>query len=115
MEVYVQSFPDLARKVRVSVEGGIRPLWREDGRELFYLREDGAFMAAKVVDGPSQLTFSRPEVLFQAPELVADGSSRRQFAVLDNGERFIFNEVTAEHPPRSIDIVKNWRSLVEAR
>jgi serine/threonine protein kinase len=112
-EVYVQSFPDLGRKVRVSVDGGTLPIWRKDGRELYYVRADGAFMVAKVAAGASGLTISGPQMLFQAPEHIPE--ARRQYAVLDNGERFIFNEVDAEQSPRSIAVIKNWQSLLEKR
>ena len=36
-EVYVASFPSFARKQQVSRGGGGQPLWRKDGKELFYL------------------------------------------------------------------------------
>jgi Tol biopolymer transport system component len=113
-EVYVQSFPDLGRKVRVSLNGAMEPTWRRDGRELYFVREDGIFMVAKVTAGGSGLTISTPQKLFQTPESLPY-TSRRQYAVLDNGERFIFNEVMPEHPPRSIAIIKNWQSLTEER
>src|SRR5262249_16135049 len=37
-EVYVASFPDPVRRVRVSAEGGSQPRWSRDGKELFYVR-----------------------------------------------------------------------------
>ena len=70
-------------------------------------------MAAKVAPGDPGLTISSPQMLFQAPEHFPE--ARRQYAVLDNGERFIFNEVIPEQPPRSIAIVKNWQSLIKKR
>jgi Tol biopolymer transport system component len=115
-EVYVQSVPELGRKVRVSPDGGTKPFWREDGRELFYIRpEDGALMAAKVSPGDSGLTISTPQKLFQAPELEYMASGRKQYAVLDNGERFIFNEVADVPVSRTIHVIRNWQSLVEER
>jgi Tol biopolymer transport system component len=113
-EVYVQAFPDLGRRVRVSVAGGTQPLWHEDGRELYYVREDGAFMVARAAPGASGMTISSPQMLFQAPKHILL-ESRRQYAVLDDGERFIFNEIISEQPPRSIAIVKNWQALTEER
>jgi hypothetical protein len=35
-EVYVQRFPTLGEKHRISTHGGIQPCWSRDGRELFY-------------------------------------------------------------------------------
>ena len=42
--VYVQSFPEAKGKYQVSRDGGGRPIWRRDGKELFYLAPDGAMM-----------------------------------------------------------------------
>ncbi len=39
-EVYVESFPVPGRKTRVSERGGVNPMWRGDGRELYYWQED---------------------------------------------------------------------------
>ncbi|MGH9146434.1 MAG: winged helix-turn-helix domain-containing protein, partial [Vicinamibacterales bacterium] len=39
-EVYVQSFPAPGAKQVISVRGGAEPVWRRDGRELYYLAAD---------------------------------------------------------------------------
>lgn len=33
-EVYVQAFPALGNKLRISIRGGCQPQWRRDGKEL---------------------------------------------------------------------------------
>src|SRR5215471_13402752 len=35
-EVYVQSFPELGKRVQISEMGGFQPAWSRSGRELFY-------------------------------------------------------------------------------
>ena len=37
-EVYVQSFPRTAAKIRISAAGGTQPEWNDDGRELYFLQ-----------------------------------------------------------------------------
>jgi serine/threonine protein kinase len=114
-EVYVQSFPELGRKVRVSADGGSSPLWREDGGELYYLDfEDRALMAATVSRDGSGLTISPPQKLFRLP-LFAHDTTRRQYAVLDNGKRFLFPEADGNLTPRPIHVVRDWQSLLEER
>ena len=39
--------------------------------------------------------------------------SRREYAVLQNGERFLFNAIHDGAEPRSITVVKNWKLLLE--
>jgi serine/threonine protein kinase/Tol biopolymer transport system component len=109
-EVYVQSFPDGKGRQRVSTNGGWYSLWREDGKELYYIADDGAFMAVPITATGSDLTIGRPQALFQAPRLLF--YHRRAYAVLDNGERFLFNAVS-ERSARSITILRNWKSLLD--
>src|ERR1700730_7965623 len=45
IEVYVAAFPTFRDKRRVSDSGAGAPLWRKDGKELFYVTLDGKFMA----------------------------------------------------------------------
>jgi Tol biopolymer transport system component/tRNA A-37 threonylcarbamoyl transferase component Bud32 len=39
-EVFVESFPPSAGRWQVSTDGGSQPIWRSDGRELFFLAPD---------------------------------------------------------------------------
>ena len=57
-EVYVDSYPRPGYRAMVSAGGGADPVWRGDGRELFYWRGD-ALMAVPI-DGSSG---GRPPVL----------------------------------------------------
>ena len=61
LEVYVQSFPELRRKKRVSADGGTEPLWKRDGTELFY-RMDNKMMAVPTTFTP-ELVLGVPKIL----------------------------------------------------
>jgi Tol biopolymer transport system component len=63
MEVYVARFPELQSRTRVSAAGGQRPMWRRDGRELFYATGDSAVMAASFDTAAGQA--GKPAQLFQ--------------------------------------------------
>jgi Tol biopolymer transport system component len=62
-EIYVAPFPELQSPRVVSSDGGQRPFWRRDGRELFYLGLDGRVLAVPVTPGAG-LTTGKPEALF---------------------------------------------------
>ena len=48
-EVYVRPFPNVTDgQWQISADGGTRPLWAPDGRELFYLALSGELMAARL-------------------------------------------------------------------
>jgi len=80
-EVYVAAYPDVQHKFLVSKGGGESPLWRRDGRELFYTNEKKV-MAADIAPAP-QIAIGRPRRLFSADYVTAD------VAVTRDGQRFI--------------------------
>jgi len=49
--VYVTRFPNRGPKWPVSPLGGVCPVWRADGRELFYRALDGKLMAVPIGAG----------------------------------------------------------------
>jgi Tol biopolymer transport system component len=51
-EVYIQPYPGPGRAVPVSTAGGINPVWRRDGRELYYWERD-QLVAASLAPGAS--------------------------------------------------------------
>jgi Tol biopolymer transport system component len=51
-EVYVDGYPTPGRRVRVSGDGGMHPVWSRDGRELFYWAGD-RLVAARLTPGAS--------------------------------------------------------------
>ena len=113
-EVYIQSFPTPGNKLRISTNGGRHPRWRKDARELYYLSPDGKLMVAAMNSSPSGMEITDRSELFEAPR-VNLGSSRLQYAVLDNGERFLFRAISESTTPRSITVLKNWKALIESR
>jgi roadblock/LC7 domain-containing protein len=49
---------------QISTGGGIHPLWRSDGKELYYLNPDGAMMAVPITVNGATLEPGAPIVLF---------------------------------------------------
>ena len=63
-DVYVTRFPEPLGKWQVSTSGGGFPVWRRDGRELFYRGSDGTLMAVPVAPG-SDFAAGAPIPLFK--------------------------------------------------
>jgi DNA-binding winged helix-turn-helix (wHTH) protein/Tol biopolymer transport system component len=100
-EVYVASFPDFTDKRQISVSGGIQPLWRRDGGELFYLTLQGVLMAVDIAKGPSAIAGGSRR-LFDTPLHPSPGLF--QYAVTADGQRFLIIEKKGE----TITILRNW-------
>ena len=60
-EVYVQRFPELGQKIKVSQGGGIDPLWSPDGTRLYY-RSGTTMMVVSMENGRPR---GSPERLFE--------------------------------------------------
>ncbi len=86
-EVYLDSYPRPGRRVRVSWSGGLHPVWRGDGRELYYWN-DGALVsvALDAASGDAAPAIGAQAVLFKAPYLVGQNT---MYDVWPDGKRFV--------------------------
>ena len=99
-------------EVRVSVTGGIEPVWSPNGKELFYLNPAGTMMAAPITISGGTLSAGTPVVLFPT-HIVGGGldtGAGRQYDVASDG-RFLINTVLNEAAP--ITIIQNWNPEVK--
>jgi len=95
-EVYVVSYPQADQRWQVSVEGGVQPRWRADGREMYYLAPDGTMMSVNVEEG-SALRLSRPQPLFRTR--TRPSGSVDEYDVTPDGSRFIVVQSIASAAP----------------
>ena len=114
-EIYVQTFPDGARRRQVSRDGGAMARWRADGRELFYVALDGRLMAVPMDLGRGEAAAQGPVALFATRIGGAfQANSRQQYMVSLDGERFLMNTL-AEETPAPITVVLNWKGGARPR
>ena len=92
-QVYVKEFPNGA-KVQISNDGGNDPVWRRDGRELFY--RNGDRMIAVPVSAGDRFDAGRPQELWRGPyshgmssSCGAPGLSSSNYDVSPDGQRFL--------------------------
>jgi dipeptidyl aminopeptidase/acylaminoacyl peptidase len=104
-EVYVRAFAGGGEKIRVSLSGGNTPIWRGDGRELFYIEEDKRLMVATVRTS-SRFEADPPRPLFEVRLRTA--FSRAQFDVSADGQRFLLNRMVIDEAAPPMTMVQNW-------
>jgi len=110
-DVYVQSFPPTGAKWRVSKTGGRWPVWRADGKELFYMRSDGTVFAAAVSVTTTRFDAREPKPLFRARVDTTDPNPLSLFVPSADGQRFLVNTLMRdERPP--IGIIENWTGVL---
>lgn len=103
-EVYVSRFPSFTDKRQLSRGGGVQPLWRGDGRELFYLAMDASVMSVRVGDGPT-LAPALAVRLFGTN--VDPTHNSPHYAVSPDGQRFLLLDPGPRRPSK-IHLLLNW-------
>ena len=86
-EVYVISFPQLDQKIKVSDEGASRPRWRQDSKEIFFMRLRSGVMAADFMPGP-RIEAGVPHLLYTSNAPGGADPTRHLFDVSADGRRF---------------------------
>lgn len=114
-EIYVQGYPT-GDRLAVSVAGGRSPVWRRDGRELYF--SDAAaqsLMAVSVAPEGASLRLGQPVALFDLSVRGATGLVERYdvgatagagYDVLPDG-RFVM-VLRADRVAREIVLVRRW-------
>jgi Tol biopolymer transport system component/DNA-binding winged helix-turn-helix (wHTH) protein len=105
-EVYVQAFPGPGARFQLSRNGGNHPVWRPDGRELFYLARDATLMAVSIGAGQT-FEGGPPQPLFRAN--LWDRTFSQVYAATMDGQKFLvaaMSATTMESAP--IAVVLDW-------
>jgi hypothetical protein len=108
-EVIVKSFPESAGRRQISTEGGREPVWRGDGRELFFL-SDETVMSVDVHTSAAGFEWSVPRTLFKIPNLQR---IPRGFTASADGQRFVAVVATTPTEPQKFTTLLNWTALVK--
>ncbi len=113
-EIHLRTFPDAQNRVIVSNGGGHSPRWRADGKELFYIAEDGMVTSAAILDRPLRIGAVTP--LFRAPRgfAIRDATGRRGSAPWDvrpDGQGFLMAAPLEGELATQFTVVLNWSSV----
>jgi eukaryotic-like serine/threonine-protein kinase len=115
-EIHVRPFPNTDDgHWQVTSEGGVKPVWAPNGRELFYVDPKPALMAVAVPPTPT-FTHGTPAKLFDTPyHLPAQG---HVYDVSRDGQKFLL----IKDGPRdesaastNLIVVLNWFEELKAR
>lgn len=103
LEVYVRPFPKTdGGRWKISRDGGSKPMWSRDGREIYYIDPDGWLIAVAVETFP-KLRVARATPLFDTTAIFDQPyeSGARPYDLSADGGRFLFTRnVTGATSPR---------------
>jgi Tol biopolymer transport system component/predicted Ser/Thr protein kinase len=116
VEVFVRPFPRGAGTWQVSTGGGSFPVWRNDGKELYYLSLDFKVMSVAVAaderfhaSPPVPLFSIRPAFGASSTATVANAAP---FDVAPNGQRFLVNAQASDTLAPPLDLFVHWTALL---
>jgi Tol biopolymer transport system component len=109
-EIYVRAFmPDAPAGTGahwlVSKGGGVRPLWRPDSKELFYL--NGTQVMAVDIDTSKGFHAGTPRRMFTAP---AGAAANTSWDLSPDGKRFLFVASPGAGRTNPFTVVLNWEA-----
>jgi Tol biopolymer transport system component len=110
-QVFVSAYPPRGEPQRISAHGGVQPLWRADGRVLYYLDPEGNLMAVSVTPTAQALTVGPPRLLFSTG-LKKVSWQVEDYAVSRDGQRFLVKLPVEGEAQSGFTIVMNWPALL---
>ncbi|HJZ72362.1 MAG TPA: hypothetical protein VKE51_11525 [Vicinamibacterales bacterium] len=122
-EIYVRPFPDVnASRLSISTDGGSRPVFARNGRELFYLSVDNLLTAVDVDTSGGIFRAGRPRQILKKPYVAGStnlGLDLRAYDVSPDGQRFLMlkDEAPTDRTsgPMSIVWVVNWSDELKGK
>jgi Tol biopolymer transport system component/predicted Ser/Thr protein kinase len=111
LEVYIEPIVSGGAPRQISVDGGVGPRWRADGRELYFV-SDRKVMAAEVTPGP-ELAFKAPHELFQEPGLVTDRRGIAYQPSTDGSQFLVLLPVGGAPTALPLTVVTNWQAALK--
>jgi eukaryotic-like serine/threonine-protein kinase len=106
---WIQPFPPTGSKWQISTSGGFSPMWRGDGKELYFIAANGKLMSVALRTDPT-LEYDAPKALFQT--MFREGAYG-SYAVSRDGRRFLINVPPQAGDVTPITVVLNWTAALK--
>ena len=97
-------------KCLVSTAGGHFPLWRRDGKELFYISLDNKIVFAEIAAQSTSLVIGKVTPLFQANPVSSNGWP---YNISSDGRKFVVDTQADDQTSEPLTLVVNWAALLK--
>ena len=106
-QIYIQPFDRPGDRIAVSTENSSGPVWRADGRELFF--ESGrTLMAIAVAERAGAPVADQPRALFAIRTQGSVTNQPHNVEAAANGQKFLVNTVIGDSDNAPIEVTLNW-------
>jgi len=118
-EIYVRPFPRVNDgRWQVSTNGGTKPVWARNGRELFYLDAENALTAVPVQTSTTAFAAGHPRKMFATTYAWLLSYNAHPYDVSPDNQRFLMIQETATDrnvAPGGMVVVLNWFEELKAK
>lgn len=108
-EIFAQPFDRPGERIQVSVNGGIGPVWRDDGRELYYESPDG-LMAVPMTERNGVLVAGTPQKLFLIHTQGYVVNQPQNVEVVAHGQKFLVNTIVGDSDNVPLEVTLDWQT-----
>jgi len=109
-EIYVAPFSRMTEKHQVSPDGGYMPRWRQDGKEIFFQKDDGQLMEAEVRISGEAVEIGAVRAVFPK----AASASSYPYDISADGQRILAALPTqSRKAAEPITLVENWAAALK--
>ena len=110
-EIYVRPYPDVNSNFYVvSTNGGTKPIWNRNRKELVYVSPTGALMSVGVTPGPTW-SATKPSLVVKEGYVTNPTWWGRSYDISPDGRRFLMIKEGGPDgtaPPTSLVVVQHW-------
>jgi eukaryotic-like serine/threonine-protein kinase len=111
-EVFVQPFDRPGERIQVSVKGGGGPVWRDDGRELYYEGPEG-LMVVPMNERSGALEAGTPQKLFSIHTQGGVVNQPHNVEVAAHGQKFLVNTIVGDSDNVPLEVTLNWTAALK--
>jgi len=113
-EIYVVPFPWTGAKWQISANGGTRPRWRRDGKEVvFEVPGTGKVMSAQVSGRGANFELGEVKLLFEGTNLPPNNAGS-QWSLTSDGNRLLAI-TTGEAGALPLTLIQNWTAELKKK
>ena len=113
-EVYVMPFGSGAGKWQVSGSGGVLPVWRHDGKELFYWSLDNNLVSVPIQLKKDAVEVGAPHPMFRLRNPLGNVGLISPYDATGDGQRFVVIE-TPQIASKPITLVTSWTAELKQK
>jgi eukaryotic-like serine/threonine-protein kinase len=106
-EVWVRPFPGPGAPVRVSSDGGQKPIWSKNGKEIVY-ENGGKLWSARVSLQPSQFRAEPPQLVLDGGFMHDDTDPNLRYVDIVRDGRLLAVEANQATSDASIVVAQHW-------